>query len=96
MPWGKGQPFSLSQNRVWAALGGVPGGRGIVPRGTFKVEWNGAYPGLLEVNCFVGVAVAGNYGVLCLVTANGDLAVFHTDWSGKVKESRSSFVHGRS
>jgi hypothetical protein len=50
----------------------------IVPRRAFKVERERAYLGLLEANCFVGVAVAGNYGVLCLVAANGDPAVFHS------------------
>ena len=34
--------------------------------------------GLLEAACFVGFAFAENYRVLCLVTANGELALFHS------------------
>jgi Integrase core domain len=33
--------------------------------------------GLLEVYFFLRFAFAGNYGVLCLVAANGNFAVFH-------------------
>jgi hypothetical protein len=31
----------------------------------------------MEVACFVGFEVAENYGVLCLIAANGESAVFH-------------------
>ena len=32
--------------------------------------------GLLEVDCFLLLAIASNYGVLCIVAANGDLGCF--------------------
>jgi hypothetical protein len=65
------------KNGFGLILEGVPSGTEIVPRRAFKVKWEKANLGLLEVDCFVGVAIADNYGVLCLVTANGDLAVLH-------------------
>jgi hypothetical protein len=39
------------------------------------VKWECGNLGLLEVACFVEVTIAWNYGVLCLVAANGDIAL---------------------
>jgi hypothetical protein len=84
------------KNEFRLVLGGAASGR----RKLFHVEqfaeWECGNLGLLEVDCFVGVAIALNYGVLCIVSVNGDWALFHADWWGEIKESRSSFARERS
>jgi hypothetical protein len=45
-----------------------------------------AWKSLLEVIWIERFAIALNYGVLCLVTANGDLGALNGPWNNSVEQ----------